>query len=166
MAGGGVGVGVEEAAQLGVVVAGLEVVQTGVDVIIIRSVAQGVIRSQGACQGAGGAEHLAVGTVGVTDNGGAGGIYDVQDIALEIGDVIVQGAVVLDGIGGTHSIVEEVQGVAAIGFPQQLITGIVISMSNSVGLLGQPLSSYSYYTAFFAIPQEKKSWNHTIPGLK
>ena len=54
LAGGGVGVGVQEAAKLGVVVAGLEVVQTGIGVIVVGAVAQGVVCTEGACQGAGG----------------------------------------------------------------------------------------------------------------
>ena len=110
--------------------------------------------------------NFAVSGVGVADHGFAGSIYQGYYVALQVGDIVVNRAIVLQRVRSAVGIIEEVQGIAAIGFPQQLITGIVISMSNSVGLLGQPLSSYSYYTAFFAIPQEKKSWNHTIPGLK
>ena len=138
MAGGGVGIGVDEAAELGVVVAGLEVIEPGIDVIIIRSVAQGVIRAQGACQGAGGAEHLAVGTVGIANYRSAGGIYNVQNIALEVRNVIVQGAVILNRIGRTHGIVEEIQSVAAPGLPHQLAAGIIVFMLGGAYLLTQP----------------------------
>ena len=138
LAGGGIGVGVEEAAQLGVVVAGLEVVQTGIGIVIIGSVAKRVIRAQGACQGAGGAEHLAVGAVGIADDRGTGGVYDVQDIALEVRDVIVQGAIILDGIGRAHGIVEEIQSIAAPGLPHQLAAGIIVFVLSGSYLLAQP----------------------------
>ena len=61
MAGGGVGVGVDEAADGGVVVAGLEVVKAGFLVIVVAAVAEGVH----LCQGAGSGKDLAVGVVGV-----------------------------------------------------------------------------------------------------
>ena len=44
----------------------------------------------------------------------------MQDVALEVRNVIVQGAVVLDGIGRAHGIVEEVQGVAVAPFSRQV----------------------------------------------
>ena len=59
---------------------------------------------------------------------------------MQVCNVIVEGAVVLQRVGGTIGIVEEVQGVAAIGFSQKLITGIIISVDNSIDCLGQPLA--------------------------
>ena len=112
-----IGVGVDKAAQLGIVIAGLKIIERGVGVVVVASIAQGVIYTKGAGKCTSGGQRLAVGAIGVADNRGTRSVYDVQYIALEIGDVVVQSTVVLDGIGRTHGIVEEVQGVTAPGFP-------------------------------------------------
>ena len=59
---------------------------------------------------------------------------------MQVCNVIVESAVVLEGIGTAICIVEEVQGVAAVGFPEKLITGIVISVDNSINGFRQSLT--------------------------
>ena len=78
---------------------------------IIAPVAQGVVGSQGTCHGTAGAENVAPGIVGIGDHSRSGGVQDGGDIALEVGGVVVSGAVVGDGQRGAAGIVGKVQGV-------------------------------------------------------
>ena len=116
LAGGGVGVGVDESADGGVVVAGLEVIEPGFGVVDIAAVAQGI----DLCQGAGGGQDLAVGIVRVGRYYLLIAVQDRQNIALEISDKIVGGAIIGQGVGVTAFVVEEVQGVAAAPFSRQV----------------------------------------------
>ena len=52
--------------------------------------------AQGAGHGTGGAEDVAPGIVGIGDHGRSGGVQDGSDIALEVGGVVVSGAIVGD----------------------------------------------------------------------
>ena len=102
----------------------MEVIQAGFGVVIVAAVAQGV--SLGHCSGGG--EDVAVGVVGVRGNGVSVGIYQPHYIALEVGNVIVVGAVALYGIGHSVTVVEEVQGGVGAGMvlPQQLTAGVAV----------------------------------------
>jgi len=116
LAGGGVGVGIYEAAGGGVVIAGLEVIEAGFGVVDIAAVAEGV----DLCQVAGSGQNLAVGIVGVGSHYLLAAVQNVEHIALVVGHIVVGCAIVGKGIGVTAFIVEEVQGVIAPGFPQEL----------------------------------------------
>ena len=124
LAGGGVGVGVQESAGGGVIIAGLEVIKASFAVVVVATVAQGVSLGHGT----GGGEDVAVGVVGIAGNGVSAGIDQPHYIALEVGDVIVVGAVALHGVGHSVSVVEEVQGGVGAGMvlPQQLTAGIAV----------------------------------------
>ena len=98
---------------------------------IVSSVAQGV----DACQVAGGGNDVAVGVVLIAGHHCAAGIDQLHYIALEVGDVVVHGAVVLQGEGRSAGIVEEVQGVGAVGFPEQLAAGVVVGVGRAVDSL-------------------------------
>ena len=54
LAGGGEGIGIEEAGEGGVIVARLEVIEAGFGVVDIASIAEGVVGAEGGGQGAGG----------------------------------------------------------------------------------------------------------------
>ena len=56
---------IEKSADLGVVVAALEVVESCLGVVDIAPVAEGVVGSQGAGHGTGGAEAVAPGILGI-----------------------------------------------------------------------------------------------------
>ena len=116
LTGGGVGVGVDESADGGVVVAGLEVIEPGFGVVDVAAVAQGI----DFCQGAGSGQDLAVGIVGVGGYDLLIAVQDRQNIALEVGDIVVGGAIIGQGVGVTAFIVEEVQGVAVAPFSRQV----------------------------------------------
>ena len=125
---------VDETAGGGVVVAGLEVVESGLFVVVVAAVTQGV----DLCQGAGSGQDLAVGIVGVGRHDLLIAIQDGQNIALEVGDIVVGGTVVGQGVGMTALVIEEVQSVAAPGLPHQLTTGIEIAVGGVADFLGQP----------------------------
>ena len=116
---------INEAAGGGVVVAGLEVVEASLGVVDIAAVAQGVDGSQGDVGGIRGNRGFSVGVVSIADHGCTKAVHDVEHIALEVGHIVVGGAVILQGIGVTALVIEEVQGVGAPGFPQELAAGIV-----------------------------------------
>ena len=94
---------------MGVVVAALEVVEAGFGIIDIAPVAQGVVGAQGAGHGTGGSENVAPGIVGVGDHSRSGGVQDGGDIALEVGGVVVSGAVVDHGQRCAAGIVGKIQ---------------------------------------------------------
>ena len=61
----------------------------------------------------------------------------MENIALEVGHIVVGSAVILQGVGMTAFVVEEVQGVGAVGLPHQLATGIEIVVGDAADFLGQ-----------------------------
>ena len=121
-------IGIDEAADFGVVIPGLQVVKATLGIKIVPSIAQGISRGHGA--GAG--NQVAVGIVAVLGDVGAAAVHNPHHVTLQIGDVVVEGSVVLQRIGSAVGIVEEVQGVAAVGFPEQFAAGIVIGMLDPV----------------------------------
>ena len=99
-------VSVDESAQGGVVVAGLQIVEAGFLVVAVAAIAQGVEGADAVGAGVGGMPQLAPGVVVVIHHGGAGGVDDTDYITLGICDVVV---------GGGHAVYGVVQniGVAA-----------------------------------------------------
>ena len=136
LAGGGVGVGIDEAAGGGVVIAALEVVKLGFGVVDIAPVAQGVMGAEGSGQGAGGGQEVAPGVVGILDHRLADTVHNGDHITLSVGDIVVGSAVIGQAHRGTEGIVEELQGVAAHGHLHQLTA--VIDVAVSGGAVGTP----------------------------
>ena len=94
LAGGGEGVRIQESAGVWVVVSALEVVQLRFGVVDIAPVAEGVVGAQGGCQGAGDGEGLAPGVIGVGNHRASRSVQDGRHIPLQVGGVVVGGAVV------------------------------------------------------------------------
>jgi len=122
--GGGKGIGIYEASDGGVVVSGLAVVEAGFGIVVVTAIAQGV----NGCMGTGSGGCVAVGVVLVPGCGVTCGVYQSYDIALEVGDVIVDRAVLLHGNGGAICVIEEVQDGGAVGFPEEFAAGVVGSI--------------------------------------
>ena len=120
LAGGGEVIGIDEAGNFRIVISGLQVVKAALGIKIVPSVAQGIVCGHGAGTG----NQIAVGIVAVFGNVGAAAVHDPHHIALEVCDVIVEGSIVFQRIRCSGGIVEEVQSVAAVGFPEQLAAGI------------------------------------------
>ena len=55
---------------------------------------------------------------------------------MQIGDVVIQCAIVLQRVGRAICIIEEVQGIAAVGFPEQLAAGIEVCVLDPVHSFG------------------------------
>ena len=71
--------------------------------------------------------NLAPGIVGIGANRRAGGIDDTDDVSLQIGNVVVQGSIVVERIRLSLIVVEEVHGIAIPGLPGHLtVLGEVI----------------------------------------
>lgn len=67
-------------------------------------------------------------------------VHDVKHIALEIGHIVVGSTIILQCVGVTAFVVEEVQGVGAVGLPYQLATGIEANVGADI------MSSVTWYT--------------------
>lgn len=125
LAGGGITVCVDESTDGRIVVTGLEVIEPGLGIVVVATVAQRVDLRHGAS----GRDYLAVGVIIVGGDDVSTAVNEVHHIALQVGHIVVQGAIMLEGKGSTVIVVEEVQSVAAISFPQQLATGIDVIVS-------------------------------------
>lgn len=137
LAGGGESIRVDEAADGGVVVAGLEVIETCFGVVDISTVTQRVMGTEGGSHGAGRAKELAPCVIGVLDNRCAAGIQNGGNITLNIGGIVVVGTVVGDGQGSAGRVIGKVQGIAAYGHLAQAAAVIDIAISSrAVGPLG------------------------------
>ena len=133
LAGGGVSVCVYEAAGSGVIISGLQIIKFRFAVVVVATVAQWVNLGHGAGSG----ENLAVGVVGIAGNGVSAGIDQAKDIALEVGNVVIGSAVVIQRIGASGVIIEEVQNVGSPCFPEQVAAGVEVVVGYAVYGLAQ-----------------------------
>jgi len=74
---------------------------------------------------------VAIGVVLVPGGGIACSVYQSYDVALEVGDVIVDRAILLHGDGSTVGIIEEIQDGAAVDFPEEFGSGVVGSIAGT-----------------------------------
>ena len=127
----------DESSNGRVIVSGLEVVEAGFLVVDVAPVSQGIVHAEGVCFGSGGSQELAPGVVGVGDYGAVVCVADFYDVALEVGDVTVLGAVVDHRLGRAKGIIGEVQLVGAHAHGRQLTAVIDIAVGGAaVGALG------------------------------
>ena len=112
-----------------IIIPALQVIKSRLAVVVVPTVPQGI----GVGHRASGGGDVAVGIVGVGGYDGAtDAVHQVYDIALEVGDVEVLGAVVGHAVGGTVGIVSKVYGGTSVGLPQQLVIGIDIGVLDAV----------------------------------
>ncbi|MEE1327184.1 MAG: hypothetical protein UHS47_01410 [Oscillospiraceae bacterium] len=90
------------------------------------------------------ADQIAVESIRIACNYCALCIHDGHHVTLKVGDVIVERAIVLQRIGNSVGIVEEVQRIAAEAFPQQSATGILRSVFNAIDYFESANSHNSY----------------------
>ena len=124
---GGVAVRIHKPSCSGVIIAGLEVIEAAFGIVVVATVAEGVLVGQFT----GGGQDLAVGVVGVRSNGIATGIHHAHDITLQIRDVIIGGPIDLHSVGLAGVVIEEVVSFSGpVGrylLLQQLPTGVDVS---------------------------------------
>jgi len=115
----------------------LQVVEAGFGVVDIATVAEGVMGTEGVCLCSGDVQELAPGVVGVGDYGAVVCVADFYDVALEVGDVTVLGAVIDHRLWRAEGIIGEVQLVGAHAHGGQLAAVIDIAVGGAaVGALG------------------------------
>ena len=86
----------------------MEVIQFGLGVVDVATVAQGVIPAHGGSLAAGGGQYVAPSIVGVGNDLVAVLVHDGDYVALQIGDVVVEdGPIIVDGDRLAFSIVSE-----------------------------------------------------------
>ena len=108
----------------------VHIVQLRFGVVDIAPVAEGVVGSQGGCQGAGDGEGFAPGVIGIGNHRASRSVQDGRHIPLQVGGVVVGGAVVGHGHGNAIGVVGEVQGVAAYGHLAELAAVVDIAIGN------------------------------------
>jgi len=123
------GIRINESAPFGVIVAGLEVVQLGLSVVDIATVAEGVIFTQGASTASGGGENVAPGIVGISYQLITALVNDTDNVALEIRHIVVTGTVIDDGNGDTGRVVVEVHFLIGHGHLDQLAVQVLVLVS-------------------------------------
>ena len=110
---------VDEPSGLGIIIPGLEVIQVTLLVVYVATVAQGVDHAEGISKRSGGAQNVAVGVIFVAHNNCARSVHDGHYVTLEVCNVVVHRAVVLQRIGLSASGVEKIQrGATAECLPQ------------------------------------------------
>ena len=122
---------IDEAADQGIVIAGLEVIETGFGIVIVAAIAQGIDCGHGA----GGGIYLTIGVIGIRGHPGSGRIDKVHDITLEIGDVVIGCSVIGQGEGAAAGVVGKIPGIRTVCLLQQPTAGIHIAVcfrSNSL----------------------------------
>ena len=139
LTGGSIAIGIDESADLGIVVAAVEVVEAGFGIVVVATVTDGVDLGNGT----GGGQDFAVRVIHIAACQGAIGIQNHHHVALQVGHEIVHRAVVLHGVGGTVIGIEEVQNISGLigtvipDLPQQLAAGIGIDTGDVAhGLAG------------------------------
>jgi len=133
-------VGVEEPAPFGGIIPALEIIQPGLLVIDVATIAQRIECAEGRCHGAADRQNLAPGIVIIADHDVACQIHDDQDIALQGGDVIVRHSVPNYNDRRPGCVIDEGERIAANGHPGQLRTIVDILISGSaVGSRGSHL---------------------------
>ena len=83
--GTGIAICIDKSVQLGVVITGLEIVETGLIVIVIAAVTQGVDACLRACS----SNNLSPRVVGIGCDSRPGIIYQANDIALQIQNIVI-----------------------------------------------------------------------------
>ena len=106
-------------------------------VVDVASIAEGIQGAKGVCHGAVGGENVAPGIVGIGHDGRSGGIQDRRYIALEVGNVVVGGAVVRYR-HGSAGIVGKVQHIASNGHLAQAGTIVDVVIRCSAVASGSP----------------------------
>ena len=125
------GIRIDESADGGIVVTALEVVEPGFSVVVVATVADGINSSHGAA----GINHIAPGIVAILRNSCASAVDNPDDIALLVQHIDVVCTVVLEGIGQTAVIVDDIQDIAAPGLTNDLTIQSQVVVSHTVNSL-------------------------------
>lgn len=128
---------IDKSPHLQIVISAQEVVERGLSIVYIATVAQGGMNTESICHAAGGSQDLAPSVVGILNNCRAAGIQNGSHIALNVGGIVVVRTIVGDGHGRSGRIIGKVQGVTAHGHLAQATAIIDIAISGrAVGSLG------------------------------
>ena len=91
MSGGNECVGADEPAHLGVVISGLEVIQLGLSIVDIATVAEGVLLAEGGRKGAAHGKDIAPGIIGIRyDRVAIGTVHQRHYVTLKILDIVIE----------------------------------------------------------------------------
>ena len=122
---------IDETADAGIVVTALQVVEPGFSVVVLATVANGIDSSHGAV----GINHIAPGIVAILCDGCTGAVDDPDNITLLVQNIDVVCTVVLEGIGQTAVIVDDIQDIAAPGLTNDLTIQSQVVVSHTVNSL-------------------------------
>ncbi len=111
-------VGIDEPADLRIVITTLQVIESRLAVIVVATVANGVDRRQRARS----ENDLSPGVVAVLGLARSAGVDDLNHIALQVCDIVIDRAVAAERVRHTTLVVEEFKGVRPVVFRDQLST--------------------------------------------
>ena len=131
-------IGINKPSHLRIVISALEIIQPGLCVVDVSTIAQGVGLTEGIGHGAGDAKRGTPGVVGIRNYRRTTGIQDTGDITLEIGGVVVSIAAIGDGHGCTACVIAEVQRIAADGHLAQTAAVIDVLIGSRPVTSGDP----------------------------
>ena len=112
MTSGSEGIRIDKPADGGIVISALEVVEPGISVVVVTAVTDGVDLADGS-QATLSNQKVAPSVIFILCNGCACAVDNPDDIALLVQHIDVVGTVVLEGIGKTAVIVDDIQDIAA-----------------------------------------------------
>ena len=108
-----------------------------ISVVNVPTIAKRIDCTKGACHTTGSGLNVAPSVVSVLYDGCTNTVKNADDIALDIGDVVVGSAVVGHRHGGARSIVSEVQRIVTYGHLAQLVTVVDVAVGGAaIGSLG------------------------------
>ena len=146
MAGGDEGVGVDEAAEFGVIISALEIIESRFMVVDIATVAEGIEGAEGGSHGMGNVNAVAPGVVGVGYNLCTGAVQNRNNITLQVGGVVIGSAAVGDRLGIAAGIVGKGHILAANRHLAQLSAVVGVSVgsgtvasarAHAIGVIGK-----------------------------
>ena len=131
MTGGNKDIRIDEAASFGVIIPGLEIIQAGFGIVDIATVAEGVIFAEGIGKVTGSGQDITPSIVGILNNSYTGVVQDSNHITLQIGNIVVNSAVVGNGHRHSAGIVGKEQGIATDRHLAQLATIVNIPVDST-----------------------------------
>ena len=87
----------------------MEIIEASLGIVYIAAVAQGIQGAEGGGHGAGGAERIAPGVVGISHHTGAGTVDDADHIPLQVGHIVILGAIIGDRLGTAGCVISKAQ---------------------------------------------------------
>ena len=127
-----------------IIIPTLEIIESGFRVVVVTTVTDGVDMVQvGGCV-IGAVQRIAPGVVDVIGYGSAAGIYDANDITLQIQNIIVGDVIIDQSIGPGNFVIDDVQNIAAPGLADHMTLAFILAVYSLLGQIVKRLGYISF----------------------